>query len=126
MKRKRGYDKIFRDVNGNGPWPCYYGPCDRLVEPDELHIHHIDENPANNAPENLASMHRPCHLRLHLIGSTRPPYSDESRQKMREAKLGKPHVERRVKCGDCDLVTMAGPLISHQRATSHQGRMPLG
>lgn len=30
-----------------------------------LHVHHIDRNPANNAPENLTTLCPSCHLRRH-------------------------------------------------------------
>jgi hypothetical protein len=28
----------------------------------------------------------------------------------------------RYRCGDCEMVTTAGPLTAHQRATGHEGR----
>lgn len=45
-------------------------PCERCGEPGEL-VHHKDENPANNAPDNLERLCRGCHARHHHLGVPR-------------------------------------------------------
>lgn len=40
------------------------GPCTECGA-DKTERHHKDENPANNAPENIAVLCRKCHLREH-------------------------------------------------------------
>jgi hypothetical protein len=99
------YRPIFIAVNGPGPWPCYLNACEDLVLPDELAIHHLDENHENNEPTNLTAMHKGCHSRLHFAGvprstetrakisaaktgKKRPPVTDEYRRKMSEIKRG--------------------------------------
>ena len=42
-----------------------HGPCERCDGPGEV-VHHKDENPRNNALENLERLCRPCHARHHL------------------------------------------------------------
>ena len=39
--------------------------CGRCGEKKPIDIHHIDENPLNNRPENLEILCRKCHLRHH-------------------------------------------------------------
>lgn len=50
-------DYTCRDCGGK------YEPTDRRG----LHVHHIDEDPTNNADENLVSLCRGCHSRRHPI-----------------------------------------------------------
>jgi hypothetical protein len=78
------YHGIFKSVNGEGPWPCY-ADCGEPVLPGKLCVHHIDEDPWNNDPSNLASMHLGCHMRFHTLGKTRPPFTDEHRNNIRTA-----------------------------------------
>ena len=35
---------------------------------DGILVHHVDENRANNSPENLHVVHRSCHQRHHRLG----------------------------------------------------------
>jgi hypothetical protein len=39
--------------------------CEECGTTEDLHVHHIDRNPANDAVENLATLCASCHLRLH-------------------------------------------------------------
>lgn len=39
--------------------------CADCGKQEKLDVHHIDENPLNNAPENLVSLCRSCHLQRH-------------------------------------------------------------
>ena len=41
------------------------GSCERCGKPDALDVHHRDENPLNNSPENLERLCRGCHTRHH-------------------------------------------------------------
>ena len=58
--------------HGSGPWPCYF--CGKSIRRNELytegrkqdpHVHHVDEDKANNEPENLALAHVGCHSTHH-------------------------------------------------------------
>lgn len=39
--------------------------CEVCGTASSLHVHHIDRNPANNNPENLATLCASCHLKRH-------------------------------------------------------------
>lgn len=39
--------------------------CEQCQTTNDLHVHHIDRNPANNDPANLMTLCSPCHLKLH-------------------------------------------------------------
>jgi hypothetical protein len=39
--------------------------CETCQTKRDLHVHHIDRNPANNDPINLATLCASCHLKLH-------------------------------------------------------------
>ena len=39
--------------------------CAECETRDDLHVHHIDRNPANNRPKNLLTLCSSCHLKLH-------------------------------------------------------------
>lgn len=87
---------IFVAVNGLGPWPCH--GCGKPVAIEAFVVHHLDDDHTNNDPENLAAMHRPCHIRHHRTGTKK---SAEHRRKMGEARRGKPLTEEhRRKVGD--------------------------
>lgn len=45
---------------------CYMG-LDKLKR-NNLHVHHIDKNPKNNRLENLITLCRSCHQKLHRLG----------------------------------------------------------
>jgi hypothetical protein len=63
--------RVFITANGLGPWPCIH--CNELIY--ELgrgerkgNIHHKDEDPTNDVPENLEVLHAGCHVKHHLKG----------------------------------------------------------
>ena len=63
----RGYpanwDEIARRVKGAAGWRCEH--CGHPHEPDAgytLTVHHLDGDPANNAPSNLVALCQRCHL----------------------------------------------------------------
>ena len=39
--------------------------CETCQTTNDLHVHHIDRNPANNDPANLRTLCASCHLKLH-------------------------------------------------------------
>ena len=39
--------------------------CQECGSPNDLHVHHMDRNPANNDPVNLMTLCASCHLKLH-------------------------------------------------------------
>jgi hypothetical protein len=39
--------------------------CSECGTDNDLHVHHIDRNPANNDPANLQTLCSSCHLKLH-------------------------------------------------------------
>ena len=39
--------------------------CQECQTPNDLHVHHIDRDPANNDPANLMTLCSSCHLKLH-------------------------------------------------------------
>jgi rubrerythrin len=76
-RNTRRYHRVFFETNGSGPWACAI--CDGMViqtgrGSQDGHIHHKDENPINDVPENLIIMHNACHARVHMIeiASQRP------------------------------------------------------
>lgn len=66
MPRKRSkylYREVFFAHEGPGPYRCFF--CGKPVVMDEVIVHHIDEDRTNNAIENLAGAHDPCHTSHH-------------------------------------------------------------
>lgn len=132
------YRPIFEDANGHGPWPCY--GCREPVESDELLIHHLDEDPWNNNPENLVAMHRPCHFSLHKKGIPHSdehrlhislarrghPVTPETRAKISASSLGKTKVySKNYRCAQCDVVsTLRGIQLHQRRIDGHKGMIP--
>lgn len=57
--------KMFDDVFMYRHGICYLCNTDLPVNPGEIVVHHIDENPKNNNIENLSVVHKSCHLRYH-------------------------------------------------------------
>ena len=39
--------------------------CSECRTTEQLHVHHVDRNPANNDPANLRTLCASCHLKLH-------------------------------------------------------------
>ena len=44
---------------------CPLGPCARCGSPENVDVHHKDEDWQNNAPENLERLCRSCHMKEH-------------------------------------------------------------
>jgi 5-methylcytosine-specific restriction endonuclease McrA len=100
------YREVFFAYNGPGPYECCF--CRKLVTMEEVHIHHIDHDHDNGDPTNLAPAHDPCHIKHHaapkgphsperrsniskaLVGKPGRPKSEESKRKIKEAKLREP------------------------------------
>lgn len=139
--------RVFLEANGDAPWPCGY--CHTHVHElghggENGLIHHIDEDPTNDTPDNLVVMHDICHVRHHKGGKPgnrlgqpvsaetraklskankgRPAghgYTAEIRAKIGAASRGKPHIEKKLTC-ECGKVTHAGPMTRHLRARQHK------
>ena len=45
------------------PHVCFF--CDEELDPDEVHVHHIDGDHENNDPDNLTGAHKECHDSFH-------------------------------------------------------------
>lgn len=136
--------RVFRETHGYGPWQC--PECPDLVRGlgrGRGMVHHIDHDGTNDIGSNLVAMHEGCHVRHHHAGKVgnrlgavvtpevrarisaslkgRPAahgYTPEIIEKMAAARRGKPHIEPRHTCS-CGLVTTAGPLARHIKATGH-------
>lgn len=52
--------------------------CETCQTENDLHVHHIDRNPANNDPMNLMTLCSSCHLKLH--------WQEDRAQRMKAAK----------------------------------------
>lgn len=39
--------------------------CRMEPPPDKLHVHHLNENPADNRPDNLITLCQSCHTKIH-------------------------------------------------------------
>lgn len=61
----RGYKFVFAEPEHRLIWEATHMCC---LLPDAV-VHHIDENPLNNHPDNLQGMTRAEHNRLHYDGS---------------------------------------------------------
>jgi len=66
--------------------------CVRCYSTKLICIHHKDEDPWNDAENNLEVLCRICHTKLHTIWRYWK-HSKESKQKMRELKLWWKHTE---------------------------------
>lgn len=65
---KRGYGRRWSKIRAMQlrQFPLCAECMEREGRPEAADtVHHIDENPENNAPENLRSMCEDCHERLH-------------------------------------------------------------
>lgn len=73
LKDQRNYRRIFKQHNGDGPWPCHFdcdlGPVLPYSEDQEWRlrecIHHKNGDHTDNRPENLAASHWSCHSSYH-------------------------------------------------------------
>jgi NUMOD3 motif len=65
---ERGQNRVYRAIfraHNQPPYTCSF--CKEQM--DELeHVHHLDEDPSNNAPSNLAAAHAFCHNSHHHTG----------------------------------------------------------
>ena len=52
------------------------------------HVHHVNEQKRDNRLENLVVMHITDHLRLHGKSRAQTPFSEETKQKIREKNQG--------------------------------------
>ncbi len=50
---------------------------DPATSHDALQVHHIDEDPSNNRPENLIPLCAVCHLRIEKEARLHAPYHDQ-------------------------------------------------
>lgn len=115
--------RVFLETYGSGPWPCSF--CDELVTSIGRrtgHVHHRDEDPENDAPENLAIAHPGCHMRHHLEGVPHSPeHSSKVGRKGRKftpewrAKLSA-RQRTRVRCSSCGYTSSPQHVGRHEKA----------
>ena len=88
--------KIFRDLFGPGPWPCFF--CGEMILSTEvprtkfsLNVHHHDGNRKNNSKRNLKATHQTCHNKYHYIAPLQlgRKFSEEHRAKISVRHKGK-------------------------------------
>lgn len=96
-KNERYYRKLFFTSTNFGPYDCFF--CKEFIEVTEVCVHHIDNNHENDDLANLTASHKSCHTSHHrsmMPDEERKAHSErmrnrvvseETRQKMREAKL---------------------------------------
>ena len=99
MKRtKFSKRKIIKRIGTQGRYSIYYKvwneyhPNDIIIPRTGYVIHHIDENPNNNNPENLLKMTDSDHKRYHTSDGRHPnqgkKFSEELKRKLSESHLG--------------------------------------
>lgn len=82
--------RVYKSVHGDAPWDCEDCGISITVlgrKRGEGQVHHIDENPKNNAIENLALLCRSCHALRHQFARAYS-HSAETRQKVSVAMKG--------------------------------------
>ena len=67
--------------------------CEICGATEDLQVHHVDENPRNNAPSNLRTLCRSCHRRCHS-----PNFTETGEQRKPCAHCDKPSVKKGL-CG---------------------------
>lgn len=60
---RKDYNNVSRDIYGNTLGRSIFSKSVKL--PDDYIVHHLDENPENNLPENLIGISRSAHGKLH-------------------------------------------------------------
>lgn len=112
--------KVFLETNGPGPWPCYYEHCNEFVQPEELRVHHVDEDKGNNDPTNIVAIHHPCHMKLHHTGKH---VSEETRRKLADAQRGKRHsAETRRKISEAGRGRIVSAETRAKMSAAHTGK----
>lgn len=148
------YWRIFLEHYGDLPHPCAYEPCGQAVteltrpgqgwgvSADHGVIHHVDENPENNDPNNLQIMHHSCHRKHHTIGKPAAHgYTQEVRDKISATLTGRRHpddmkakisatmkgrapanigelAKARSRC-ECGMISSRGAIASHAKRKGH-------
>lgn len=147
LLRQLAREVVLADL-GPGPWEC---ECDEkcgtvLVQfgsfRGEAHIHHVDENVANYARENLRLLTTSCHRRHHRLGkidgagtcekhrlvmlgntlgvaNKNRVLSPAHRRKLSIAAAGRKSNLPRRAC-NCGLETTPGPMARHTKSSGHQ------
>lgn len=93
MKTPRPDPRTYWTVIGDGPWSCH--KCGELVKKIgqarmDGNVHHLDEDPWNNEPENLVVMHVVCHQREH-------PPTEEQKAAISKKLTGRPSPTKGMK-----------------------------
>jgi hypothetical protein len=116
--------RVFLETNGDGPWLCSY--CDELIyelgrDSGKGNVHHKDEDPLNDTPNNLEVLHAECHVRHHQKGR---PHSAEHNAKIGrkgrvftdewKAKLSA-RQRTRVRCPECDFTSSPQHVGIHRK-----------
>lgn len=90
FKDQAHYRKIFIEVNGDGPYVCFF--CSDEVSREEkdtrlrLCIHHKNHDHDDNCKSNLKPSHWWCHSTHHTTGKV---FSDERCEKISAAAIGR-------------------------------------
>jgi len=87
----RSYRRKFYEANPTGPWICYY--CGVAVNDfSKVVVHHKDESWRNEDLENLVSIHKGCHTKVHPR-----KWSETSRREVGNRARGRVLTERQKK-----------------------------
>lgn len=53
--------RVYYEANGGGPFSCHH--CGKVVSWSDMHVDHLDDDPANNEPPNLVASCPTCNQR---------------------------------------------------------------
>jgi hypothetical protein len=92
-RRHKRTMRVFSETYGDPPWDCFFcrQPVTCLGQGTwDGNVHHIDNDVANDTPDNIAPSHTVCHQRHHGV-------TDEMRQRISAKLKGRPSPTKGMK-----------------------------